>query len=489
MASLEKEIATLVRARYPLLYLISAEEERAEKMLGRVAESLRLRLSIWGETTGLDNRLDLAQPLLALDHVLKSGERALFLFRDFHRHLEQSAVVRKCRDLARALKQSYKTLVILSPVLALPPELEKDLTVLDVPLPDANDLYRVLDRVLNAVKNRGQFTVDMDALLREEVIKATLGLTEQEAENIFAKVVVEDRRFDRSDLPMILSEKKQLIRKSGILEYYEVADKLEDVGGLERLKGWLSERDQAFTQRARDFGLPEPKGLLLLGAQGCGKSLTAKAIAQAWQLPLLKLDVGNIFSSYIGASEGNMRRAIKSAESLAPVVLWVDEIEKGFAGAASGGATDAGTSARVLATFLTWLQEKTKPVFVIATSNRIEELPPELLRKGRFDEIFFIDLPQVAEREVILQIHLRKRGREPEKFDLPAVVPLTEGYSGAELEQLVVSALYRAFPLGRDINTQDLCECAQTSVPLSITMQEQLQALRAWARNRARPAS
>ena len=489
MASLEKEIATLIRARYPILYLISAEEERVEKMLAGIAESLRLKLSIWSETTGLDNNLELAQPLPALDYVQKSGERALFLFRDLHRQLDQSAVVRKCRDLARSLKQSYKSLIILSPVLNLPPELEKDLTVLDVPLPEAADLYRILDRVLNAVKNRGQFTVDMDAVLREEVIKATLGLTEQEAENIFAKVVVEDRRFDRSDLPAIQAEKKQLIRKSGILEYYDLADKLEDVGGLDRLKEWLSERNQAFTQAARDYGLPEPKGLLLLGAQGCGKSLAAKAIAHGWQLPLLKLDVGNIFSSYIGASEGNMRRAIKTAESLAPVVLWVDEIEKGFAGAASGGATDAGTSARVLATFLTWLQEKTKPVFVIATSNKIEELPPELLRKGRFDDIFFVDLPRTEERIAVLLIHLRKHGRKPEAFDLEALAAKTDGFSGAELEQLVVSALYRAFPHHRDITTQDLLECAEMSVPLSITMQEQLQALRAWARHRARPAS
>ena len=489
MASLEKEIATLVRARYPLLYLISAEEERVEKMLERVAQALRLRLAIWSETTGLDNDAGLAPPMAALDHVLQSGERALYLFRDFHRQLEQSAVVRKCRDLARALKQSYKTMLIISPALTLPPELEKDVTVLDVPLPDAGDLARVLDRVLNAVKSRAQFTVDLDAELREEVIKATLGLTEQEAENIFAKVVVEDRRFDRTDLPMILAEKKQLIRKSGILEYYDAAEGLADVGGLELLKAWLAERDGAFTQRAREFGLPEPKGLLLLGAQGCGKSLAAKAIARGWGLPLLKLDVGNVFSSYIGASEGNMRRAIKSAESLAPVVLWVDEIEKGFAGAASGGATDAGTSARVLATFLTWLQEKTKPVFVIATSNKIEELPPELLRKGRFDEIFFVDLPREEERRAILRIHLQKRKRDPERFDLDGLLPFTAGYSGAELEQLVISALYRAFPQHREIAAADLVECAQQSVPLAVTMQEQLTALRAWAKNRARPAS
>jgi SpoVK/Ycf46/Vps4 family AAA+-type ATPase len=265
---------------------------------------------------------------------------------------------------------------------------------------------------------------------------------------------------------------------------------MADVGGLDLLKGWLSTRSGAFSAKARDFGLPEPKGLLLLGVQGCGKSLTAKAIASAWRLPMLRLDVGAIMNAYIGSSEENMRKAIHIAESLAPCILWLDEIEKGFESAGGGTPSgDSGTSARVFATFLTWLQEKTKPVFVIATANSIDRLPPEMLRKGRFDEIFFVDLPSRQEREEIFAIHLSRRGRDPSRFDLAALGEKSEGLSGAEIEAVTVEGLWRAYPEERDLAQADLTDALRDTVPLSRTMAESIDSLRAWARSRARPAS
>jgi SpoVK/Ycf46/Vps4 family AAA+-type ATPase len=287
---------------------------------------------------------------------------------------------------------------------------------------------------------------------------------------------------------LILEEKKRVIRKSGILEYHDAQQNLSDVGGLEHLKEWIRKRSVAFSEQARSFGLPPPKGVLLLGVQGCGKSLSAKAISQVWNLPLLRLDMGRIFSSLVGSSEENMRRAISTAESVAPAILWIDEIEKAFAGT-RGGDSDAGTSSRVFGTFLTWLQEKSAPVFVIATANNIATLPPELLRKGRLDEIFFVDLPTPEERKEIFRIHLRQRRRAPEAVDLDALAAASEGFSGSEIEQAVVAALYDAFDHGRDLTTDDLLKATTASIPLSKTMKEEIDRLRRWAGDRARNAS
>jgi SpoVK/Ycf46/Vps4 family AAA+-type ATPase len=280
-----------------------------------------------------------------------------------------------------------------------------------------------------------------------------------------------------------------VVRKSGLLEYFAADEKLANVGGMECLKQWLSRRGSAFGEAARKFGLPEPKGLLLLGVQGCGKSLTAKAIASAWRLPLLRLDMGRIFSGLVGSSEENLRRAIRVAEGVAPAVLWVDEIEKGMSGVASSGRTDGGVSARVFGALLTWLQEKTAPVFVVATANQIEALPPELLRKGRFDEIFFIDLPAAPEREEILRIHLARRGRKPEGFPLDALAAAAEGFSGAELEQAVISALYDAFAEAKELAPAHVERALRETVPLAVTMREEIERLREWAKHRTRPAS
>ncbi len=507
-----EELKVYVRARYPVLYLVSWEEERVRRQIGEMAREMKKKVISWTATEGFHEESDPGSapaaggvapldfgagaaadkqgtPLAALDAVAHSADRALFLLQDFHPYLDEPKVVRRLRDLIVQLKQSYKTLVFLSPVLTLPRELDKDVTVLDVPLPDLAEISELLRRFLDSVRRDERFQVDMDPDLLERVAKASLGLTESQAQNVYAKAVVIDRRFSEEDLAVINAEKKQEIRKTGILEYFEHSESLRQVGGLDRLKRWLLERKASFSERAREYGLPPPKGLLLLGVQGCGKSLSAKAIAATWRLPLLRLDVGSIFSSYIGSSEENMRKAIKIAESVSPVVLWLDEIEKGFGGVKAGGSADAGASTRVFATFLTWLQEKTKPVFVVATANSIKDLPPELMRKGRFDEIFFIDLPSETDRREILRIHLRKRNRDPGKFGIEEIAAAAEGFNGAELEEGIISAMYAGFAQGRELTTEDVLRVVGETVPLSRTMREEIDALREWAAERARMAS
>ena len=314
-------------------------------------------------------------------------------------------------------------------------------------------------------------------------------MTLKEAENVIARTLVTRGKLDEEAVKVILSEKKQLIRKSGILEYYDHEEGLENLGGLEVLKDWLKKRNTAFSEKAREFGLPSPRGVLLLGVQGCGKSLTAKTVAALWRQPLLRLDMGSIFSSLVGSSEENLRRAIRTAESIAPAILWVDEIEKAFSGTQSSSQSDAGTTSRVFGTFLTWLQEKKKPVFVIATANSITQLPPELLRKGRLDEIFFVDLPSAEERGEIFKIHIGKKGRNPARYETDALVDASEGFSGSEIEQAVVSALYDAYDELRDLEPRDLLRALRETVPLSRTMSEQIETMRKWAGVRARRAS
>jgi SpoVK/Ycf46/Vps4 family AAA+-type ATPase len=291
------------------------------------------------------------------------------------------------------------------------------------------------------------------------------------------------------DVPVILSEKEQIIRKSGMLEYYRATEAFENIGGMEDLKEWLRKRKMAFSEEAKKFGLPSPKGVLLIGVQGCGKSLCAKALASLWRVPLLKLDMGKVFDSLVGSSEQNVRQAIKVAESVAPTILWVDEVEKAFAGTQSSTFSDAGTTSRVFGTFITWLQEKTAPVFVVATANNISQLPPELLRKGRFDDIFFIDLPDADERLEIFKIHIAKRGRNTTKFDLKKLAMTSEGFSGAEIEEAVIAALYDVFAKGEDLNTEAILNSLSSTVPLSKTMEEDINKLRKWAKERARLAS
>lgn len=491
------ELETLVRARYPIVYLLSWEEQRLDGLLQQLARVHGKELLTWSVTRGL-RRVGGARPGAAeagkdpvemLAAIERLAEPSLVVLKDFHPYLSEPVVVRALRELAHALKSTYTTVLLLSPTLVLPPELEKDVSVLDVPLPGPAELFQLLKEIALVVRKNERAVVDLTRGDVDLLVKSAQGLTLSEAENAFARAIVADGRLDNSDVARVLEEKRQVIRKSGLLEYYPPDSRLDDVGGLGTLKAWLTRRGAAFSEAARRFGLPEPKGVLLLGVQGCGKSLTAKAIASQWRQPLLRLDLGRIFSGLVGSSEENLRRAIHVTESVAPVVLWVDEIEKGVSGVASSGSTDGGVTARVFGTLLTWLQEKTAPVFVVATANRIELLPPELLRKGRFDEIFFIDLPAEAERQEILGIHLRRRGREPAGFDLARLAEASAGFSGAELEQAIVSALHDAFAEGGQLEQRHLERAVAESLPLAVTMREEMDRLRAWARTRTRPAS
>ena len=469
--------------------------------LGELALAQEKQLFVWTETLGLVPGLatvphatpneETLDPLAVLEYIRGSDARAIYVLKDYHPFLspaysKSSAVVRRLRDLVPSLHTSFKTVVLLSPVLQLPPELEKEVTVVDWGLPSLQELDGLLNRVVRSVQGEPGLNVELAPAQREAVLKAALGMTLDEAENVFAKCLVEKKGFD---VDLIVADKEQVIRKSGVLEYFHWSEGVRDVGGLENLKEWLNERADAFTERARAFGLPAPKGVLLLGVQGCGKSLMAKAVACEWKLPLLRLDMGRIFTGLVGASEENIRKAVKVAEAVAPCVLWLDEIEKGLSGTRSSGELDAGVTSRVFGTLTTWLQEKTAPVFVVATANDITQLPPELLRKGRFDEIFFVDLPSEQERQEILGIHLRKRNRDPAAFDLRALADRSEGFSGAEIEQAIIAALHRAFRQNREMTTDDILAAMGGSIPLVVTMEEEIQSLREWARLRARPAS
>jgi SpoVK/Ycf46/Vps4 family AAA+-type ATPase len=346
-----------------------------------------------------------------------------------------------------------------------------------------------LDRILVEVKQLKHVTITLDEGSRERLLQAALGLTLGEAENVFAKIIVRDQRLSAEDVGEVFAQKQQIIRKSGLLEYYPAQETFDQVGGLAVLKDWLQKRSVAFSDEARQFGLPAPKGILLLGVQGCGKSLCAKAVSSLWQLPLLRFDMGRMFGSLVGSSEENVRRAIAIAESVAPAILWVDEIDKAFSGSQSSGGTDGGTAARVFGTFLTWLSEKSAPVFVVATANDISQLPPELMRKGRFDEIFFVDLPAVEDRAEIFRIHLAKRRRDSSLFDLNELVEASHEFSGAEIEESIISALYDAFAAREELNTAHILFALSETVPLARTMDEHIHALRQWAGGRARNAS
>jgi hypothetical protein len=499
---MHQEIETLIRARYPILYIVTAEEVRAQEFLLELAQRLQKKVFEWSCSTGIapasisiqvqkQRNAPTRDPLLALDQVIDHVGPALFLFKDFHPFLTRTnyAVIRKLKEIAQQLKNSYKTVILISPVVELPVELEKEITLVNFPLPGREELSGLLDRIIAEVGEAGAVRIDLDSAGRERLLKAALGLTLGEAENVFARILVKDQCLSGAHVREVFSEKQQIVRKSGVLEYYPATESLEQIGGLGVLKDWLQKRTAAFTEEARAFGLPAPKGILLLGVQGCGKSLSAKAVSSLWQLPLLRFDMGRMFGSFVGSSEENIRRAIAVAESVAPAVLWVDEIDKSFAGSHSSGLSDAGTAARVFGTFLTWLSEKTAPVFVVATANDISHLPPELLRKGRLDEIFFVDLPEQKEREQIFAIHLARRGRNLADFHLTALAEAAERFSGAEIEQAIVSALYDAFSTRSEISTRHVLNALRQTVPLAATMDEQIDRVRRWAEGRARNAS
>jgi hypothetical protein len=508
-AEFSKDLVIYVKAGYPILNIISCEEDRVLERVDEIRrDTTRWRepreLFIWtisrgwqtpeGQPAAKDESRD---PVQALVFVRKLDRPAWLLFKDFHPYLDErtkdaSLVIRLVRDLAPHLASSGKTMLWVSPVLKIPPELEKDVTVLDMPLPSESEYREILEGFIRRYGSGTKVVFNLDDDGKDLIVKACQGLTKGEAENALAKAIVGRGRLDVEDVRSILEEKEQIIRKSGILEFWSAIQDFDAVGGLATLKAWLCKRNQGFSQKARDFGLPYPRGVLLVGVPGCGKSLCAKAVAAEWRKPLLKFDLGRVFGSLVGESEERMRKALSVAEGVAPAVLWIDELEKGLSGVAGGG--DSGVAARVFGNLLTWMEEKKKPVFVVATANDIAKLPPELLRKGRMDDIFFVDLPAPTERAEILMIHLARRGRDPNEFDLPALVRATDGFNGAEIEEVVVSALYEAFAEKRDktepkLASRHLLKIASELVPLSRTRQRQIEELRNWAAKNCRMAA
>lgn len=482
--SLAREIALLARARYPLVYLVSREEARVVSLVDRAATALGVSRYTWSSSRGLvapdgTSVPDTSSPDAALDAVAQTDAPGLFAFLDLHAHLARFDVVRRLRDRLPELVARRQSLVVVAPELVLPPELDKDAAIIDVPLPSATLLLEELRRVAASEH------VALDEHRADQAVRSALGLTLGQASRIFRKVMVVGKGLEERDLARIVAEKKSVLARTDALEFHELGDRLDDVGGLGELKRWLHARSRAFGDEARAFGLPPPKGLLLLGVQGCGKSLSAKAVAELWKFPLLRLDLSLVFSGGAGSPEATIREATKVAESLAPVVLWIDEIEKGF-----HQVEGSESSARVFGSFVTWLAEKSAEVFVVATANNVTGLPPELLRRGRFDEVFFVDLPSQHERIEILRIHLKRRGRDPEQFpQLAELAQRAEHFSGAELEQVVVSGLYRAFSSGRELTGEDLELALKQTVPLYATYEERIKELRDWAKRRARPAS
>lgn len=490
---MQEELSILIQAQYPLIYLVTSEEERVEQVISTIAQGKpQRRLYIWTVTHGIVEygqprnvtQHNTVSPEAAIEWVTRQREPGLFVFKDLH-PFYSAPVIRWLRDAIASFKGTQKTIILMSPVQEIPIELEKEVAVLDFPMPDMTELNNVLSQQLEQVRGR-RITTEA----REKLLKAALGLTHDEAEKVYRKAQVTAGRLTEEEVGVVLSEKKQLIKRNGILEYIEEDETIESVGGLEELKRWLKQRSNAFTERAREYGLPQPKGMLILGVPGCGKSLIAKTTSRLWGLPLLRLDMGRVYDgSMVGRSEANLRNALKTAESISPAILFIDELDKAFAGTAGSADSDGGTSSRIFGSFLTWMQEKTSPVFVMATANRVERLPGEFLRKGRFDEIFFVDLPNAEERQEIFKIHLSKRRREITRFDLDQLANVCEGYSGAEIEQALVAAMYEAFAQDREFTQLDIIAAIKSTLPLSKTMTEQVTALRDWARQRARPAA
>jgi AAA+ superfamily predicted ATPase len=484
----EQELDTYLRARFTLMVLVTSEEERAIAILKTVCERTNRSCVSWDVADGFQSITGgsavsaAADPKTALEQIEKSDGDTLFVLKDFHECWSNAQIKRKLRTSAQRLRYTKKSIVVTTPACKIPDELKDEAVIVDFPPPDSVELQAVLDRLTQTPGVK----VTLTELGREKLVQAALGLTTSQAQRTIAKAIVKDGSLNDQDIQLVTDEKKQIIRESEALEFYPVTETPDDVGGLGILKDWLRLRERAFTQEARDYGLPSPKGIALIGIPGTGKSLTAKMIGGLWRLPLLRLDVGSLFGSLVGESEERTRRALRLAETVAPCIIWIDEIEKGLA----HGGLDSGTSTRVFGTILTWMQEKTVPCFVVATANDISSLPPELLRKGRFDEVFFLDLPTLEERKEIFSVHVRKRKRIAQDYDCERLARESEGYVGAEIEQAIIDAMYLAFNEHREFATEDVSIALRRQVPLSVSQRETIGSLREWLREgRAQSAS
>jgi SpoVK/Ycf46/Vps4 family AAA+-type ATPase len=479
---MKSRLDVFLRARITLIVLITPEEERAVELVRSVCDGWNpsRQCATWDIVDGFSaiagNRNISAksrEPLTALDEMAKLDENAVIILKDFHEFWANPAVKRKLRNLSQSFRFSRRTIVITTPSTSVPTEIRDDAVVVHLPPPSAQELEAELETL---VRTSGIQT-SLSPAGREKIVQAALGMSLNQARRSFSKAIVTRGRLDDADIDGVVAEKKDILSQSEALEFYGATESADNVGGLAVLKDWLSLRERAFTKEAREYGLPAPKGIALIGIPGTGKSLTAKMIAGVWRLPLLRLDAGALFGSYVGESEERTRRALSLAGTISPCILWIDEMEKAFA----FGSGDAGTSQRVFATLLTWMQDKTAPCFVVATANDISALPPELLRKGRFDEIFFLDLPDFDERREIFAVHLRKRKCLPMEYDLDLLARASDGYVGAEIEQTVIDAMYLAFNQEmRKMTTADIMQAISAQVPLSISQRETIGTLRRW---------
>lgn len=491
MSSFTDELAVAIRARYPLIWLSSWEERRVERIIKDICIVQGKRFVIWTSTKGFvdpegkviqQGAADLTE---ALNQVVEEArsKATIWLFKDLHRWIDQASdkvVYRMLRDAVEVVKSSPSTVIVLSPVLAYPKELEKSILVLDVPYPDRVDLKAVMDRFTSSAKVKE--TIQMPTPEEEDqILRSAAGLTEDEMENIIAKSLV---MFKRIDTKLVVSEKEQTIRKSGVIEFYQSLEGLDTVGGLDNLKAWITRRGLTFSQKARDFGLRPPRGIFLAGVTGCGKSLSVKAMASYLQMPLLMVDASKVLGSYVGQSEQNLKAILKTAEAVSPAILFIDECEK-LLPPSTGG--DSGVGTRLMGGLLTWMQENKKPVIVAATANDPLKLPVELM--NRFDAVFFVDLPTKAEREEVWSVQIKKAGRDPKAFSLARLAEESEGWSGREIESVISEALIRAFEAGKDIDTAQIIEVLKGRVPLSVQRREDIEKMRRWGRDFAISAS
>jgi len=481
----------LVRANHPCIAITTHEEDYALPLVVEVAAELGEPLQAWSVVGGLRDGLvadspplpETEHPAAALYKLAQEPAARLCVMLDLAGHLNDQRTLRLLRDVIHHFRRIGATLILIDHLERLPPVIAAEATRFEVSLPDEKELESITRAALSQVHRRYPIKIDLTRGELRTIIRNLQGLTRRQAKQIIIDAVTEDRRFAAKDINAVLALKRQTVHTGGLLEYVETPVDLSEIGGLRNLKAWLKKREGALTDRGEAFGLRAPRGVLMVGVQGAGKSLCAKAIAAAWQRPLLRMDPGALYDRYVGESERRLREALRQAEMMAPIVLWIDEIEKAFASAASR-STDGGLSQRMFGTLLTWMQEHQSGVFLVATANEIDALPPELLRKGRFDEIFFVDLPDRETRKEIFAIHLAKRDRDPEKFDLDALADVAQGYSGAEIEQAVLSAMHDAFDEGAELDTQRVAAAVEGSPPLSVTMAERVDALHRWANGR-----
>ena len=495
-------LQTLLLSFHPIIVIETVEEERVLSLLDKATEELQIPAYDWSIAQGM-GRLQGSQnhwkndyappgasrpqpikgttePLDVLQNIQSKPTRGLYWLKDFSTHLEDATIARQFREVAHTFSYNQSALVLTGEQVTLPSEIVHEAVYFDLPLPGPQELRLAIERTVRSL--RGRIQVDLTPKEKQQLIQAVQGMTLKQTQKVIAYAALKDRRLDAADLSQILERKIQVIRETGLLEYIPPEKNTAQLGGFANLRQWLNCARTGFGEQAKAFGLTPPKGVLIVGVQGCGKSLSAKTIASQWKMPLLKLDTGKLYDKYIGASEKNFRQAVTLAEKLAPAVLWIDEIEKSMG--QSGSDTDGGLSRRLFGSFLTWLQEKSQEVFVVATANDLSQIPPELLRKGRFDEIFFVDLPDAQERATIFSIHLSRHQQDPQRFNLPLLVAASDGFSGAEIEQVIITALYHAIHECCPVDDALIEKTIKATVPLSVSRREDLQRLRQMAQSR-----